>query len=130
MDESEFRKPRDWSAKFGDAFRGFKRGIRGESSFFAHFFAAAVVLTVGIALQPSRWEWCLLVLCVTIVLSAEMFNSCIERLAKAVDKNHNPTLGEALDIASAAVLIAALGAAAVGLLIFGPPLLEMFAHLP
>ena len=89
--------------------------------------AASVVLTLAIALQPSRVEWRLLILCVAMVLSAEMFNSCIERLAKAVDRKMNPLVGDALDIASAAVLITAIGAAAVGLLILGTRLATLLA---
>lgn len=119
MEEPNFRKPRSWPQKFGDAFRGFKSGVRGESSFFAHFFAAAAVLLAAIALQPTRVEWCILVVCITVVLTAEMLNTSIERLAKAVDQEHNPIVGDALDVASAGVLIAALGASVVGLLVLG-----------
>ena len=42
----------------------------------------------------------------------------MERMAKVIDRDHNPTLGEALDTASAAVLFASLGAAVVGVIIF------------
>ena len=52
-------------------------------------------------------------------MAAELFNSAIERLAREVDREHNPNVGVALDIASGAVLVAAVGAAIVGSLIFG-----------
>jgi len=108
-----------WRRKFRDAFRGQKRGVRGESSFFVHFFVTALVVVAAVALGADRVEWCLLVGCVAAVLTAEMFNSAIERLAKAVDENYNPHLRDALDIAAGGVLTAALGAATVGLVIFG-----------
>ena len=60
-----------------------------------------------------------LALAVAGVMAAELFNTALERLADAVDTEHNPTIGEALDIASAAVLVAALGAATVGSIVFG-----------
>lgn len=111
-----------WVRKFRCAFRGLKLGVRGESSFFVHFFAAVVVVAAAWALQVSRLEWCLLVACIAGVLTAEMMNTSIERLAKAIDDRPNPILRDALDIGSAAVLLSAMGAAAVGLIVFVPHL--------
>lgn len=108
-----------WRRKFRDAFRGQKRGFRGESGFFVHFFAAAMVVVTAVALGADRTEWCLLLLCITFVLTAEMFNSAIERMARAVDQNYNVHLRDALDIAAGAVLTAAIGAAILGVVILG-----------
>lgn len=108
-----------WRRKFRDAFRGQKRGFRGESSFFVHFFAAAAVVVAAAALGADRVEWCLLLVCITGVLTAEMFNSAIERLAKAIDENYNPHLRDALDIGAGAVLTAAVGATVVGVVVLG-----------
>ena len=111
-------KKRAWSDKFGDAFRGCFLAVRGQSSFSVHFVMAAVVVIAAIFFRVNLWEWCILLLCVTFVLSAETFNSSIESMAKAVDTNHNPELGRALDMASAAVLVASIGAAIVGAIVF------------
>lgn len=108
---------RTWRQKFSDAFRGFKRGIRGQSSFFIHFFVAAAVIMAAFALNATLAEWCLLLLCVTGVLTAEMFNSALESLAKAVTDQPHSDVGNALDIGSAAVLLAALGSSLVGTVI-------------
>ncbi|MBN1910129.1 MAG: diacylglycerol kinase [Pirellulales bacterium] len=125
------RQPeRSWSAKFGDAFRGLKQGVRGQSSFFVHFFVAAAVVVAGLGVGVSRLEWCVLVLCMTIVLSAEMFNSALESMARAVTRQHDTDLGGALDIGSAAVLLASIGAAVVGLLILGQPLATLLGWWP
>ena len=101
---------RDWQAKFRDALRGFKQGVRGQSSFFVHFFSAAVVICSAYALGCTLIQWCMLLLCITLVLTAEMFNSSLESLAKAITRDHDSNLGNALDIASAAVLIASAAA--------------------
>ena len=101
--------------------------MRGQNSFGVHLaMAAAVVVMAGI-LRASLVEWCLLILSIAAVLAAELFNSAIERLAREVDREHNPNVGAALDIASGAVLVAAIGAAAVGSLIFGYRLGAMLA---
>jgi diacylglycerol kinase len=109
---------RSWSAKFRDAFRGIAAGVRGQSSFRVHLVFAALVAAAGVVLRISRIEWRLVLLCITAVLAAELFNSALERMAKAIDRRRNPELGAALDIASGAVLVTALGAAAVGADIF------------
>jgi len=120
MDENEPFEQRSWARKFRDAFRGMKDGVRGQSSFFVHFFvAAAVIATAAVLKIDSLTEWCLLLLCIVVVLTAEMFNSALESLAKAITDNQNPHIGMALDISSAAVLIASIGAVVIGLIVFG-----------
>lgn len=115
----DFPDTRSWRAKFADAFRGLKLGIRGQSSFFVHFFIAAAVVAAALTMNCSLVEWCLLVLCITTVLAAEMFNSAIEALAKAVTGEFDRHVAAALDIGSAAVLLTAVGASVVGSIIFG-----------
>ncbi len=107
-----------WTRKFGNAFRGVKLGVRGQSSFFVHFFAAAAVVAAALALSCNLVEWCLLTGAIAAVLVAEMFNTALERTAKAVDQRHNPHLRDALDIGSAAVLLAAIGAVVLGAIVF------------
>jgi diacylglycerol kinase len=115
----EFRPAqRTWYQKFRCAFRGFRLGVRGQNSFAVHFAAAGLAILLALLLRVDRTEWCLLVLCITIVLTAEMFNSALEHLARAVDWSENQHLGSALDIGSAAVLTASLGASLAGAIIF------------
>ncbi len=121
---------RSWAEKFRDAFRGVKAGVRGQSSFFVHFFAAAAVLVTGIVLGVDMIEWCLLLLCIAGVLTTEMLNSALESMAKAITGESDPHLGNSLDIGSAAVLIASLGASTVGAIIFGHRLAEQLGWWP
>lgn len=107
-------KYRPWSQKFGDAFRGVAVGVRGQSSFQVHVFCALVVIVVAALANVSAWQWSMLLLCITLVLVAELFNTALEVMARAIDVNHNLHLRDALDIASGAVLLAAVGAATVG----------------
>ncbi len=117
-----------WYAKFCNAFRGVKLGIRGESSFQVHFVFGVAVIVAGAVLRiADPRQWCLLLLCIAIVLSAELFNSALERMARAVSDEHDENVGAALDIGSAAVLVASLGAAAVGTIIFLARLGELLA---
>ena len=116
--EEKRRRKRSWPKKFRDAFRGVRVGVRGQSSFGVHFFFAGAVLVAAGLMRVTLVEWCLLLLCIAIVLTAEMFNSLLESMAKAITDQHNPHLADALDIGSAAVLVASIGASIVGAIIF------------
>jgi diacylglycerol kinase len=116
-------RPRQtWRRKFGVAFRGFKLGVRGQSSFFVHFFFAALVLAAAAALKCSPLEWCLLLGCIGLVLTAELVNSAVETLFRGLEEPGRARAWPALDITAAAVLLACLTAATIGLIIFLPKL--------
>jgi diacylglycerol kinase len=121
--------PQTWARKFHCAFRGIKRGFRSECSFFAHLFVAATVVTAGFALGADRYEWYALVLCITLVLTTEMLNTALEQLAKAVSRDFHPHVRDALDMASGAVLLTAIGSVVIGLLVFGRLTLRMCGSL-
>jgi diacylglycerol kinase len=108
-----------WSKKFQRAFRGIRVGGRGQNSFLVHVPVACFVLAAAAQLHVSSLEWCVLVLCITLVFAAELFNTAIEHLAKAWTSEFNPHIRDSLDIASAAVLITAVGAMVIGALILG-----------
>ena len=118
MVEQKPRRRRSWGRKFGDAFRGVAVGVRGQSSFRVHFLFAVLVIAAAALLGASRIEWTVLLLCIALVLTAEMFNSGLESLAKAITDKEDPHLADALDTGSAAVLVASIGAALVGGIVF------------
>ncbi|MEQ8212018.1 MAG: diacylglycerol kinase [Lacipirellulaceae bacterium] len=117
---------RRWHQKFSDAARGVKVAIRAEVSFYVHLFVTVLVVIIGMTLGLSKLSWCVLAICITGVLTAELFNSAIERLAKAITEETNAHIRDALDMASGAVLVAAIGASAIGIVVLGIPLWAMF----
>ncbi len=116
--EQRKRVRRTWGHKFRDAFRGWKFGVRGQSSFFVHFFFAALVVVAAAVLQCSIVEWCLLIGCIGFVLVAEMFNSAIETLFRGLNEEARNQVWPCLDIAAGAVLMASITAAIVGGIVF------------
>src|SRR5438552_827168 len=119
------RARRCWRAKFREALRGVKLGVRGHSSFFVHFFCAALVVTAALVLQCALIEWCVLLGCVGAVLTAELFNSALETLFHGLDAAAKQRLRGVLDIAAGAVLLASGTAAVIGALIFGQRLMAI-----
>lgn len=62
------------------------------------------------------------------VWRAEGLNTALELLADATSPVFHPLIGKAKDVAAGAVLLAALGAVIIGVLIFGPRLLQASTH--
>jgi diacylglycerol kinase len=112
------RTPRLWIDKFSDAFRGLRRAVCSQTSFAVHLTVAVAVVIAAAVLRVSLVEWCLLVGAIGFVLTAEVFNTAIESLARAHDVGRHPRIRDALDMASAAVLLAAITAALIGAVVF------------
>jgi diacylglycerol kinase len=72
-----------------------------------------------VALDCRLVEWCLILLCVGGVFTAELFNSAIETLFHGLDPATKGRWNGCLDIAAGAVLTASAFAALVGVLVFG-----------
>jgi diacylglycerol kinase len=118
QDHKPAARQRRWRSKFRAALRGVKLGIRGHSSFFVHFFFAALVLAAAVVLRCDLVEWCLLLLCIGGVLTAELINSAVETLFRGQDEPARARTWQALDIAAGAVLLASTIAAVIGTIIF------------
>ena len=114
--------PHSWKSKFGYAFRGLRRAFRTQHSFAIHLLIACVVVAAAAVLRVTTIEWGLIVAAIGMVLVAETINTAIESLARAVHTQFHPRLRDALDIASAAVLLAAGTAVVIGICIFVPAL--------
>jgi len=108
---------------FGYAFRGVGRMLREEPNARIHAVATLLVAGLGLALDVGRLEWCALVLAMGFVWSAEALNTALESMCDVASLERHPGIERAKDAAAGAVLLAAIGAALVGLLVLGPPLL-------
>jgi diacylglycerol kinase (ATP) len=103
---------------FRHAGRGFAWAFSSQANVRVHLVAAAVVLVAALLLRFSSIEFVGLVLCFAIVIAAELFNTALEVLIDYAWPEHHPMIGRAKDVAAAAVLVAAVGAAVVGVLLF------------
>jgi diacylglycerol kinase (ATP) len=110
---------------FSHAFRGLRFMLRTQHNAWIHAVATIAVCILGAGLQISRIEWCLVIMCMMAVWTAEAFNTALECLTDLVSPGQHPLAGKAKDIAAAAVLIAAFSAASVGAIVFIPRILEI-----
>lgn len=100
--------------------------LASERNTRIHATCAAMVVGFGFWLKVKPGEWAILFLTITLVFTAEAFNTSIEKLVDMVSPERKPQAGLVKDIAAGAVLISALGAVIVGLMIFGPKIIDWF----
>lgn len=105
---------------FRFAFNGLAVLLKTQHNAWLHLLATLVVVALGVSLQVSRMEWCLLTLAISQVWIAEGLNTAVEYLADAVTLERHPLIGKAKDVAAGAVLLSAVGAAIVGAAVFYP----------
>lgn len=105
---------------FKFAFKGLKLAIRYEQNFKVHFFAAVLVSAIGFYFNISTQEWLWVIAAIGLVMTAELFNSALEKLVDLVSPEYNAKAGAVKDMAAAAVLITSIAAAIIGILIFYP----------
>jgi diacylglycerol kinase len=114
---------------FRNAFRGIGMVIRSEKNMQIHLIIAFLVVVFGFLLCISPLEWIACLLCMALVLGAEMINTSLENIIDIISPEHHPLAGRAKDIAAGAVLLTAILAATVGLIVFVPKLFNLFTTL-
>ena len=112
-----------------DAFRYALRGLVwafvSERSLRIALFILAVVVALGLVLQLSASGWALVAAASVAVLVVELINSSIEALADVVHPQQHDGIAHAKDIAAGAVLLVSLAAVVVGVVVLGPPLVNL-----
>jgi diacylglycerol kinase (ATP) len=97
------------------ALGGLIQGLRAEHSLRTQAAVFAIVMIAMLYLRPGPLWWALVLLASAGVLAAELFNTAIEHLADHLHPDTHPQIRIVKDCAAAAVLLAVLGAVAVGI---------------
>jgi diacylglycerol kinase len=110
---------------FRHAGRGIAWALSSQANLRVHLLIAALVLVAAVLFRFSAIEFVALALCFAIVIAAELFNTALEVLIDYAWPEHHSMIGRAKDVAAAAVLVTAVGAAVVGVILFGRHLLHI-----
>lgn len=113
---------------FGHAFNGMRILLLSQHNAWIHAVATVVVVFAGFYFHLARTEWLWILVAIVSVWTAEAFNTAIEYLTDLASPDFHPLAGKAKDVAAGAVLITAIGAAVMGLMIFGPHVCPYFAR--
>ena len=107
---------------FGYAIAGLVIAWKEESHFRIEIACALIAAALGMFYRLSLVEFALLLLVISIVLTAEAFNTALEELCDKFQPTHDPHIAKIKDLAAAAVFLASAGALIVGALLFIPHL--------
>ena len=111
---------------FKYAFAGIADLFKTQPNAWIHLSFAVLAICLGFFFSISSTEWCLLTFAISIVISAEAFNTALEHITDLVSPDYHKLAGRTKDVAAAGVLIVAMGTAIIGLLIFLPKILDYF----
>lgn len=114
-------KKRIKSFKYASA--GLKVLFRHEHNSWIHAVAAICVIVAGFLFRISYVEWIAALIVIGMVFAAEIFNSSLERIADFIQPEKDDRIRDIKDLGSAAVLVSAITAAAIGIMIFLPKII-------
>ena len=103
---------------FRNALRGLCFAVRSERNMRVHIAAAFYAFAAAAVTGASRIEWAAVALCVAAVMSAELFNTAVERLCDTVHPDFSRGIGIAKDVAAGGVLLLAAISVLVAAVIF------------
>jgi len=111
---------------FGCALHGIRLAFKSERNLTRQVVVGILALTFAFLLKFSGTEFCIVIMCIAGVLTAELFNSAIEYTVDSVFKNHYSKLGGmAKDIAAGAVCTTSFTAGIIGTILYLPKILSI-----
>ena len=121
----EFLISRLYSFRY--AFAGWWHVIRTQRNAWIHALVSIVVILIGLWLRLPPRDWAVVLIAIAMVWTAEFINTALEAIVDLASPQQNHLARVGKDVGAAAVLIAALASALIGLLIIGPPLWAQLA---
>lgn len=109
-------KNQAFTKKLRNAFAGIGCAWTEERNFRVHVALGLVTLLGFAVLQPSALWWALIVVCIALVLAAELLNSAVEALTDHLHPELHPVIGKVKDMLAGMVLVISFGAAVVAML--------------
>lgn len=93
---------------FGFAFKGIAILFRTQANAQIHAVAIVLISIIGYLFHLSTIEWCLLIVCMAMVLMAEAINTALEFLVDLVSPEYHELAGKVKDVAAGAVLLSVI----------------------
>lgn len=113
--------PRAYASSFRHAFEGVLDAYRSQRHMRVHFVFMALNAVLALIYKLSALEVALLMVCITLVVFAEMVNTVVEATLNLVTETYSPITRFAKDVAAGAVLVTAVNACLVGVCIYFHP---------
>lgn len=109
---------------FSYALQGIVYTVKTQRNMQIHVAAATLVLAAAWWLQIPRSDVLLVFFSIGLVLSLELMNTAVEAAVDLASPEYHAIAKIAKDASAGAVLVAAILSVGIGIMVFGPPLLE------
>ncbi|MGE8555734.1 MAG: diacylglycerol kinase family protein [Chryseobacterium jejuense] len=103
---------------FLNAFRGIFVMVKTERNFQIELLAFFINLFLIFYLKLTSIDAALILMASAAVLSAEIFNTAIEKICDIIQPDFDKRIGFIKDIAAGAVVLIAIASAAIGVLVY------------
>jgi undecaprenol kinase len=113
-------KSRRLIKSFAYATKGLYKIFKEEQNLKLQTIAGVIALIFGFILRIKISDWIAVIIIITIVLTMEILNSAVERVADVLKPRIDKYVKEIKDIMAAGVMLASIMAIVVGLLVFLP----------
>lgn len=109
---------------FSYALRGIVYTVKTQRNMQIHVAAATLVLAAAWWLQIPRSDVLLVFFSIGLVFSLELMNTAVEAVVDLASPEWHAKAKIAKDASAGAVLVAAILSVGIGIIVFGPPLLD------
>jgi len=109
---------------FSYALQGIVYTVKTQRNMQIHVAAATLVLAAAWWLQIPRSDVLLVFFSIGLVFSLELINTAVEAAVDLASPEWHAKAKIAKDASAGAVLVAAILSVGIGIMVFGPPLLE------
>ncbi len=110
---------------FGFAFKGIAFSLK-QRNFRIMLGSAILAILLGFFFHIALTEWCIIIICIGLVLALEIINTAIEFFVDLVHPDFHPVAGKIKDLAAGAVLVFSVVALLCGLIVFWKYFLMLF----
>ena len=108
------------------AWSGVKTLALAERNFKIELAFAVLAVILSLAFNIEYWQWGLVILSISLVFLAELFNTAIEKTLDLLHPDHSEKVRDIKDLSAGAVLLTVFFAVFIGLLIFIPHIYLLF----
>ncbi|MCF0109432.1 MAG: diacylglycerol kinase family protein [Erysipelotrichaceae bacterium] len=102
--------------KFKVAFKGLITAVK-DKSVAIQFVLGILAIVAGVIFGFSIEEFLIVGLCIGLVITTEILNTCIERLCDVVCSEYDERIGKIKDMAAGAVLWASIVSLVIGVIL-------------
>ncbi|MFZ5391723.1 MAG: diacylglycerol kinase family protein [Patescibacteria group bacterium] len=112
-------------SSFGHAIRGLIYLLRYEQNFKIHVLFGIAALILGLILKIDYYEFLFILIIIAFVAMAEIVNTVLENILDVLHPDYHDKIKIIKDATAGVVLFASAVSIIIGIIIFGPKLINL-----